>query len=441
MKKITIIGGGLAGCEAAWQAAKRNMEVTLYEMKPKKLSPAHSSEGLAELVCSNSLRSDDINNAPGVLKEEMRLMGSLLMEAARETAVPAGSALAVDRTLFSQYVTDKIESCKNIKLVREEISAIPDEKEDEIVIIASGPLTSDPLSQSIAKLIGEEYLYFYDAISPIIDVESINFDIAFKQSRYDRGEADYINCPLNKEQYHQFVEALLSAKQVKTKDFEKEKFFEGCMPIEVMAGRGPETLAFGPMKPVGLKDPRSEEKPYAVLQLRQEDKEGTMYNMVGFQTRLVYGEQKRIFRMIPGLENAEFLRLGSMHRNTYINSPLHLEPTLQLKTRKNLFFAGQISGVEGYIESAAMGILAGINASYISKGKESLIPPAATAVGALARHITNSEPKHFQPMNINFGIFPPIEREKGKKVKKQDRKALHSKRAIEEMKRWLETVD
>ena len=440
MKKITIIGGGLAGCEAAWQAAKRGIKVTLYEMKPKKLSPAHSSEGLAELVCSNSLRSDDINNAPGVLKEEMRLLGSLLMEAARETAVPAGSALAVDRSLFSEYVTGKIEKCENIKLVRDEVSSIPEEKEDEIVIIASGPLTSDPLSESIAKLIGEEYLYFYDAISPIIDVESINFDIAFRQSRYDKGEADYINCPLNKEQYHQFVEALLAAKQVKTKDFEKEKFFEGCMPIEVMAGRGPETLAFGPMKPVGLKDPRSEDKPYAVLQLRQEDKDGTMYNMVGFQTRLVYGEQKRIFRMIPGLENAEFLRLGSMHRNTYINSPLHLEPTLQLKSRKNLFFAGQISGVEGYIESAAMGILAGINASYLAQDNTPVTPPEATAVGALARHISNSEPKQFQPMNINFGLFPPIERVKGKKFKKQDRKALHSKRAIDEMKGWLETI-
>jgi len=440
LKKITIIGGGLAGCEAAWQAAKRGMDITLYEMKPKKLSPAHSSEGLAELVCSNSLRSDDINNAPGVLKEEMRLMGSLLMEAARKTAVPAGSALAVDRTLFSRYVTDKIEACKNIKLVRDEVSSIPDEKDDEIVIIASGPLTSDPLSEAIASLIGEEYLYFYDAISPIIDVESINFDIAFRQSRYDRGEADYINCPLDEKQYHEFVDALLHAKQVKTRDFEKEKFFEGCMPIEVMAKRGPETLAFGPMKPVGLKDPRSEEKPYAVLQLRQEDKEGSMYNMVGFQTRLVYSEQKRIFRMIPGLENAGFLRLGSMHRNTYINSPLYLKPTLQFKSRGNLFFAGQISGVEGYIESAAMGILAGINASFLAEGKAPDLPPAPTAVGALARHITNSEPKYFQPMNINFGLFPPIERGKGKKVKKQDRKAIHSKRAIEEMKGWLETI-
>lgn len=439
MKKITIIGGGLAGCEAAWQAAEKGADVTLYDMKPKKLSPAHKSEGLAELVCSNSLRSNDINNAPGVLKEEMRLMGSLIIEAADKTAVPAGSALAVDRELFSEYITARMESHERIHLIREEISTIPDD-ESEVVIIASGPLTSEPLSKAIGKLIGEEYLYFYDAISPIIDVTSINFDIAFKQSRYDKGEADYINCPMDEECYNNFIREITEAKQVATKDFEKEKFFEGCMPIEVMAARGPQTLSFGPMKPVGLKDERRDETPYAVVQLRQENMEGSMYNMVGFQTRLVYPEQKRIFRTIPGLENAEFLRLGSMHRNTYINAPLHLNPTLQLKKRPSLFFAGQISGVEGYIESASMGILAGINAALTASNKNLIVPPATTAMGGLVRHITESEPKSFQPMNINFGLLPPVERVKGKKLKKAERKAASAERAIKAMKEWIKEL-
>ena len=436
MKKITIIGGGLAGSEAAWQAAERGAEVTLYEMKPEKISPAHKSEGLAELVCSNSLRSNDIHNAPGVLKEEMRLMGSLIIEAADKTAVPAGSALAVDRELFSEYVTAKMEGHERIHLIREEVSSIPDD-ENEVVIIASGPLTSEPLSKAIGMLVGEEYLYFYDAISPIIDVTSIDFDIAFKQSRYDKGEAAYINCPMDEECYNNFIREITEAKQVATKDFEKEKFFEGCMPIEVMAARGPQTLSFGPMKPVGLKDERRDETPYAVVQLRQEDKSGSMYNMVGFQTRLIYSEQKRIFRTIPGLENAEFLRLGSMHRNTYINSPLHLSPTLQLKKRPSLFFAGQISGVEGYIESASMGILAGINATLTASGRDPIVPPATTAMGGLVRHITESEPKDFQPMNINFGLLPPVERVNGKKLKKADRKAAAAERAIRDMKEWI----
>ena len=436
MKKITIIGGGLAGCEAAWQSANRGVDVTLYEMKPEKLSPAHKSEGLAELVCSNSLRSNDLGNAPGVLKEEMRLMGSLIMEAADKTAVPAGSALAVDRELFSGYITAKMESHKQINLIRKEISTIPD-NESEIIIIASGPLTSEPLSKDIGRLIGEEYLYFYDAISPIIDVTSINFDIAFKQSRYDKGEAAYINCPMDEECYNSFIREITEAKQVATKDFEKEKFFEGCMPIEVMAARGPQTLSFGPMKPVGLKDERKDERPYAVVQLRQENMEGSMYNMVGFQTRLVYSEQKRIFRTIPGLENAEFLRFGSMHRNTYINAPLHLTPTLQLKKKPDLFFAGQISGVEGYIESASMGILAGINAALTASDQKPIVPPATTAMGGLVRHITESEPKSFQPMNINFGLLPPLERVKGKKLKKADRKAAAAERAIKDMKEWI----
>ncbi|MDT8317930.1 MAG: methylenetetrahydrofolate--tRNA-(uracil(54)-C(5))-methyltransferase (FADH(2)-oxidizing) TrmFO [bacterium] len=439
MKKITIIGGGLAGCEAAWQAAKRGADITLYEMKPEKLSPAHKSEGLAELVCSNSLRSNDIHNAPGVLKEEMRLMGSLIIEAADKTAVPAGSALAVDRELFSEYITAKMEGHKHIHLIREEVSTIP-EDESEVIIIASGPLTSEPLSKAIGKLVGEGYLYFYDAISPIIDVTSINFDIAFKQSRYDKGEADYINCPMDKECYNNFIRDITEARQVATKDFEKEKFFEGCMPIEVMAARGPQTLSFGPMKPVGLKDERRDETPYAVVQLRQENRSASMYNMVGFQTRMAYPEQKRIFRTIPGLEKAEFLRLGSMHRNTYINSPLNLSPTLQLKKRPSLFFAGQISGVEGYIESASMGILAGINAALTASDKAPVVPPATTAMGGLVRHITESDPKSFQPMNINFGLLPPVERVNGKKLKKADRKAAAAERAINDMKKWIEEL-
>ena len=440
MKKLTIIGGGLAGCEAAWQAAGRGVDVTLFEMKPEKFSPAHKSGGLAELVCSNSLRSNDKNNAPGLLKEEMRLLGSLLMEAAAETAVPAGSALAVDRELFSGYITAKIEKNERIHIVREEVHEVPPEDEDHIAIIASGPLTSEALSKSIGDLVGEEYLYFYDAISPVIDADSINYGVVFRQSRYDKGEADYLNCPMDEKTYHNFVAELLTAGQVTTKDFEKEKFFEGCMPIEVMAGRGAETLSFGPMKPVGLKDERSDEKPYAVVQLRQEDKDGTMYNMVGFQTRLVYAEQKRVFRMIPGLENAEFLRLGSMHRNTYINAPLHLNPTLQLKKRPLTLIAGQISGVEGYIESASMGILAGINAAFIASGKDPVVPPETTAMGGLVRHITCSDPKGFQPMNVNFGLLPPVERTGTKKLKKAERKIYAAERAMRDMKEWIEKI-
>ena len=437
MNQLTVIGGGLAGCEAAWHAANRGVSVTLYDMKPKKFSPAHKIKGLAELVCSNSLRSNDLNNAPGLLKEEMRMLGSLTMEAAEKTAVPAGSALAVDRDAFSEYITNAVESHENITILRDEIGEVPPEESNRLIIIATGPLTSDSLANSIGRLIGEDYLYFYDAISPIIDMDSINFDIAFKASRYGKGDDDYINCPMDRETYEAFIDALLEAEKVGTKDFEKEIFFEGCMPIEVMAKRGRETLAFGPMKPVGLADPKTGKDAHAVVQLRQENREGTMFNMVGFQTRMTYPEQKRVFRMIPGLQDARFLRLGSMHRNTYINSPVHLLPTLQLKRRPDLFFAGQIAGVEGYIESAAMGILAGINVSHVMLGKSTAAPPATTAMGGLVRHITETEPKGFQPMNINFGLLPPLE---GKKMKKKDRKAAYSKRALNDMAEWLKGI-
>lgn len=438
MKKLTVIGGGLAGCEAAWHAANRGVNVTLFEMKPNKYSPAHEHDGLAELVCSNSLRSNDSGSAPGLLKDEMRMLGSLIIEAADKTQVPAGSALAVDREAFSTYITSAIEGHKNITIVKEEILEVPVESEDHLTIIATGPLTSNDFAKAIGTLVGEEYLYFYDAIAPIIDVDSINFDIAYKGSRYGKGGDDYINCPMDEACYYSFIDELIKGDKIKTKDFEKERFFEGCMPIEVMAKRGKETLSFGPMKPVGLVDPRTEKRAYAVVQLRQENKSATMYNMVGFQTRLTYPEQKRILRMIPGLESATFLRNGSMHRNTYIHSPAHMLPTLQLKKRPSLMFAGQITGVEGYIESAASGILAGINAAYVAKEKNPIILPEATALGSLIKHITNQENDNFQPMNINFGLLPAIERVNGKKIKKADRKALRVSAALSAMERWLE---
>lgn len=436
MKKVTVIGGGLAGCEAAWQAARRGAEVILYEMKPQKYSEAHKESGLAELVCSNSLRSNDPGSAPGLLKEEMRMLGSLLMKAAEAAKVPAGSALAVDRVVFSDFVTSAIEANNNITIVRDELTDIPT-SEDTVIVIATGPLTSDSFAQSIGSLIGEDYLYFYDAIAPIVDVDSIDFDIAFRAARYGKGDDDYINCPMDEETYYGFVEALINAEQLKTKDFEKEIFFEGCMPIEVMAGRGKDTLSFGPMKPVGLEDPRTGKCAFAVIQLRQENKSASMYNIVGFQTRMTYPEQRRVFSMIPGLENAEFLRLGSMHRNTYINSPTHLSATLQMRERPDILFAGQITGVEGYIESAATGILAGINAAKVAEGKAAVSPPELTGLGGLIRHVTDADVKHFQPMHINFGLLPPVERVKGRRMKKSERRAMAAKRAIELMEAWV----
>lgn len=431
---IQIIGGGLAGCEAAWQAANAGAQVVLYEMKPLRFSPAHQLQQLAELVCSNSLRGAGMNNAVGCLKEELRRARTLFMEAADATAVPAGGALAVDREAFSSYITDKITSHPRIELRRQEITRIP---EEGTVIIASGPLTSEALSTDIARLTGTDHLYFYDAIAPIIEADSIDLSRAWRASRYGKGGDDYINCPLDKEAYFSFVEALKAADKVAARDFEKMIHFEGCMPIEEMAQRGEMTLAFGPMKPVGLPDPRTGREPFAVVQLRQDDKHATLYNMVGFQTKLTYPEQRRIFRTIGGLEQARFARLGSVHRNTFINAPSCLDRTLQLKTDPRIFFAGQISGVEGYVESAAMGFLAGIFAPRWMHDEAIPLPPAETALGALVAHLADSEPEGFQPMNVNYGLFPPLE---GRKMKRADRRLAMAERALRKLSPWLESV-
>jgi methylenetetrahydrofolate--tRNA-(uracil-5-)-methyltransferase len=427
---IKVIGGGLAGSEAAYQIAKRGVRVTLYEMKPVKFSPAHQSQNLAELVCSNSLRSDALDSAVGLLKEEMRRLGSLIMEAADNTKVPAGKALAVDREQFSSYITKKIAAHPLITIVREEVTEIP---EEGITIIATGPLTTEGLSKRLGELIGEHYLYFYDAIAPIIFKESIDFNKVFKASRYEEGEGDYLNCPMDEKQYKNFIQALKEAEKVPLKPFEKPVYFEGCLPIEVMAERGDETLRFGPMKPVGLKDPRAEKEAYAVVQLRQENVAGTLYNMVGFQTKLKWPEQERIFRMIPGLEKAEFARLGSIHRNTFVKAPVVITKTLQLQKNKNIFLAGQISGVEGYVESTAMGLTAGINAALLAGGKEMIVPPNTTAHGALINHITESNPESFQPMNVNFGLFPAL----SKKTPRKKRGQLYAEGALAALEIWI----
>jgi len=427
---ITIIGGGLAGCEAAWQAASRGVRVRLYEMKPKVYSEAHHLPGLSELVCSNSLRGDSLENAVGLLKEELRRLSSLFMEAAEATKVPAGGALAVDRLLFSEYVTEKIEKHPLIEVVREELTGIPAEG---IVVVASGPLTSGALAGEIGRLAGD-YLYFYDAIAPIVSADSIDFDRAFRASRYGKGEGDdYVNCPLDEEKYLAFVAELVKGEKVEAKSFEKIVHFEGCMPVEELASRGPETLRFGPMKPVGLVDPRVGVEPHAVIQLRQENRGATMYNLVGFQTKLTWPEQKRIFSTIPGLEHAQFLRLGSMHRNTFINAPALLLGTCQLKSDPRILFAGQITGVEGYVESASSGWLAGVNAARLVKGEELTVPPAETAIGALAKHITNAEAAGFQPMNVNYGLFPPLP---GKKIKKKEKRGILAARGLEALEKW-----
>jgi len=427
---VTVIGGGLAGCEAAWQVAQRGVKVRLFEMKPAVFSEAHHMPGLSELVCSNSLRGDSLENAVGLLKEELRRLNSLFMEGAEATKVPAGGALAVDRALFSEYVTARIESHPLIEVVREEVIEIPAEG---IVIIASGPLTSSGLADQIGRQVGQ-YLYFYDAIAPIVAAESIDESKAFRASRYGKGEGDdYLNCPLDEEQYRAFVTELLNAEKVEPKSFEKVVHFEGCMPIEEMASRGPETLRFGPMKPVGLVDPRVGVEPHAVIQLRQENREATMYNLVGFQTKLTWPEQKRIFRMIPGLEQAQFLRLGSMHRNTFINAPRLLLATCQLKSDPRIFFAGQITGVEGYVESASSGFLAGVNAARLAKGEALTVPPPETAIGALACHITNAEAAHFQPMNVNYGLFPALPG----RIKKKEKRGLLAQRGLEELEKWI----
>ena len=429
---IKIIGAGLAGCEAAWQAANLGCDVVLYEMKPHKFSPAHHSENFAELVCSNSLRSNQLSNAVGLLKEELKILNSLIIEAAYATEVPAGSALAVNREDFSKYITDKISNHPNIKVVREEVTEITN---DIVTIVASGPLTSPALSTAIADLTDGSELHFFDAAAPIVDFSTINTDVAFFASRYGKGNPeDYLNCPMTKEQYDAFYNELISAKAAPLKDFDKElqedlTVFEGCMPVEVMASRGYDTLRFGPMKPVGLPLPKTGEDAFATVQLRRENKEGTMYNIVGFQTHLTFGEQKRVFSMIPGLENAEFFRYGVMHRNTYLNSPGFLTPTYSVKNNPNLFFAGQMTGVEGYVESTSSGYVAGINAAMRALGNEEIIFPKETEIGALAHYVSEGGiSSSFQPMNANFGIIAPLE----KKVKggKKYRNEAYAERSI-----------
>lgn len=419
VKKVIIVGAGMAGSEAAWQVANRGIKVDLYEMRPVKSTPAHKTDKFAELVCSNSLRGAGLENAVGLLKEEMRRLKSLIMESADINRVPAGGALAVDREGFSQYITDKVKNHPNITVINEEITQIPTE-EDAITIIASGPLTSEVLAKSIKELTGQEYFYFYDAAAPLIAKESIDMSKAYRASRYGKGTADYINCAMDKEQYEHFWHELVNAEMAPIKEFEKAKFFEGCMPVEEMARRGEDTLLFGPLKPVGLEDPRTGKRPYAVVQLRQDNVADSLYNIVGFQTHLKWPEQKRVFGLIPGLENAEFVRYGVMHRNTFINSPELLRPTLQFCNRDDLLFAGQMTGVEGYVESAASGLVAGINAAYLAKGQEPVIFPKETAHGSMCNYITSAVAKHFQPMNANFGLMPPLEeRIRDKKLKKQ----------------------
>lgn len=431
--EVTIIGAGLAGCEAAWQAAKLGCRVTLCEMKPERFSPAHHSPHFAELVCSNSLKSNSPENASGVLKEELRSCGSLIMEHADSNRVPAGSALAVDRENFSAGITRAVESEPGITIVRKEILGIPAAGP---VIVATGPLTSDAFAEHLQQLVGGTFLYFHDAISPIVEADSIDPAKTFRASRYDKGEADYINCPLSRDEYYAFIKELLAGEKAQLKDFETLVPYEGCMPIEVMAGRGIETLAFGPMKPVGLVDPHTGQQPYAVVQLRQENREATLYNMVGFQTRLKWPEQKRVFSMIAGLEKASFARYGSLHRNTYIHAPLLLHKTLQLKKQPRIFFAGQITGVEGYLESAAMGFVAGIQASRYAFGLEPVSWPPTTLMGSLLTHLTESNAANFQPMNANFGLLPGIEG----KVKKKDRKKLLAERSLRDIGQWAKNI-
>ncbi len=419
-EKLIVVGGGLAGSEAAWQASSRGVKVVLYEMRPNKHSGAHKTDLLGELVCSNSLRSNDLYTAPGLLKKELSMAGSLIMAAADASVVPAGSALAVDRNLFAEFITRSIAHNGNIEVIREEVTSLP----DSAAVIATGPLSSDTIIKSLSHLIGSEHLYFYDAIAPIIDADSIDHNRIYRASRYGKGGDDYLNCPMNKDEYELFYAALTGAEVVTPRDFEEEKVFEGCMPIEIMASRGKDTIRFGPMKPVGLIDPSTGKEPHAVVQLRAENKDMTAFNMVGFQTRLKWPEQKRVFRMINGLEKAEFLRYGSIHRNTFINSPLFLNDDLTLKNRRNLFIAGQISGVEGYIESTAMGLIAGINAALKLTGNEPVSVPALTAHGSLIRHITASEISRFQPSNINFGLIGMSETAEKTRDKKQRRKII-----------------
>ncbi|MFD1018171.1 FADH(2)-oxidizing methylenetetrahydrofolate--tRNA-(uracil(54)-C(5))-methyltransferase TrmFO [Thalassobacillus hwangdonensis] len=427
---VTVIGAGLAGSEAAWQIAKRGVQVHLYEMRPQKQTPAHHTDKFAELVCSNSLRANSLTNAVGVIKEEMRKLDSVIIEAADRCQVPAGGALAVDRHEFASHVTESVKNHPNVTVFNEEIKEIPEGP----VIIATGPLTSEALSSQLKEMTGEEYLYFYDAAAPIIEKDSIDMDKVYLKSRYDKGEAAYLNCPMTEEEFNRFYDALIEAETVPLKEFEKEIFFEGCMPIEVMAERGRKTMLFGPLKPVGLEDPKTGKTPYAVVQLRQDDAAGTLYNMVGFQTHLKWGPQKEVLQMIPGLENAEIVRYGVMHRNTFINSPNLLKPTYQYKDREDLFFAGQMTGVEGYVESAAAGLLAGINAAKLVKGEEPITLPHETMMGSMAHYITATNPKNFQPMNANFGLIKPLD----KKIKnKKERNEAYAERALETIQNFI----
>lgn len=430
---LVVVGGGLAGTEAAWQAAQLGVRVRLYEMRPQRTTPAHVSEHLAELVCSNSLGSNLPHKAAGLLKAELRGLGSLILSCADASAVPAGSSLAVDRERFAESVTNHIEDHPNIELLREEVKRVPDEPS----IIATGPLTSDELATDIGRLSGQGYLYFYDALSPIVSADSINMQLAFRASRYDKGvqeDGDYINCPLNEEQYESFYQALSAAEQIELRAFEREdaQFFEGCLPVEVMAKRSRDALRFGPMRPVGLIDPHTGSRPYAVLQLRQDNLAATLYNVVGFQTNLRWGDQKRVLRMVPGLEEAEFMRYGMMHRNTYINSPEILHPTMQTRIRADLFFAGQIVGVEGYMGNAASGLVAGINAARLLTGGHPLIFPTETMLGALCHYVTHAEAKSFQPMKANFGLLSPPEQ----RLSKSERYRYYSERALNAMRRF-----
>ncbi len=454
---IRIVGGGLAGSEAAWQAASRGVPVTLYEMRPLRPTAVHKTDRLAELVCSNSFRGDKLDNAVGLLKEEMRRLDSLVMRAAEAARVPAGAALAVDRERFADIITQTLTSHPLVTIVREEIAAIPESSEHDPVIVATGPLTSEALSADLARIVGADHLYFYDAISPIVLAESIDRSKVFRQSRWDRslrgevrgadvqgaegpacgvddGAGDYLNCPLTRDEYEAFYKALTSAESATVHDFDKERFFEGCLPIEVMAHRGPDTLRFGPMKPVGLTDPRTGREPYAAVQLRQDNLAGDHFSLVGFQTQIKWGDQARVLRMIPGLESAEFVRFGMVHRNTYINGPTVLAETWQVRARPTLFFAGQMSGVEGYVESAASGLLAGINAAALAKGEPVSSPPRTTAIGALAYYASHANPAHYEPSNITFGIIQALERApRGKKL----RNLALSERALVDLGTWM----
>lgn len=439
MALVKIVGGGLAGCDAAWQLAKAGHTVEVFDMKPEKRSEAHNEDGLAELVCSNSFRATGPSAAVGLLKEETHALGSLIMEAAFATKVPAGGALAVDRTLFSEYITDKLELHPNVSVIHKEITSLDDEALGgaDAIIISAGPLASEPLTESLMEVVGDAKLYFYDAIAPIISRDSVDFDKAFWGSRWKPEDDDYLNCPMSEEEYKAFIAALIEGEKVKPRDFEKEVHFEACLPVEAMAERGEMTLAFGPLKPVGFVDPKTDERPFAIVQLRTENKDKTAFNLVGFQTKLKYPEQKRIFRMIPGLENAEFLRLGSIHRNTYVNAPDVLDETMQLKARSGYYLAGQITGVEGYLESAASGLWLGLSLAKRLDGESELKkPPVETALGALLGHLTTKPEKSFQPSNVNFGLMPGLK----KKMKKKLRKEAYGKRAQEAFQVWLEEV-